>query len=696
MRNCTSLFIVFILCLLWASTSFSQESGDRYMWLEEIESDKVLEWVKTKNKSTVDELEKYPEYQDINTKVLSILNSKDKIAYPSIRGDYIYNFWQDATHQRGIWRRVPFKGYFKDAIEWETVLDLDELSEKEGEKWAFEDASFLYKTNDLCLLSLSRGGADAVVTREFDLKKKSFVEDGFYIPEAKSDVSWIDRSTLVVSTDFGKGTTTTSGYPRITKIWKRGTALAEAHVLFEGEESDVGAWGFSINTPENQYLVVMRALTFFSSQKYILHDDKLVQLDIPEDSQLHGIFKKQLLVELKSDWKIEGNTYKEGALVSIDYGELLKGKHNIKVIFVPNERSSLASVSMTQNYLLINKLENVISQLYRYSLENGDWVSSKIDAPNYGTISIISTEDFSDHYFFQFTNFLNPSMLYYVYDKDQRITLVKSLPHYFKSENLQVEQYEVASKDGTKIPYFIIFSKDIVLDGSNPTLLYGYGGFEVAMRPYYSATLGVSWLEKGGVYVHANIRGGGEFGPNWHKAAIKENKQKSYDDFIAIAEDLIQRKITSPDHLGIMGGSNGGLLVGVACTQRPDLFNAVVCSAPLLDMKRYNKLLAGASWMDEYGDPDIPEQWEYIKKYSPYHNIHKSKEYPKILFTVTTRDDRVHPAHARKMAAKMEEQGHKFYYFENIEGGHGAGVTNEQRSQMISIEYTYLLKMLNN
>jgi prolyl oligopeptidase len=543
------------------------------------------------------------------------------------------------------------------------------------------------------MVELSRGGSDAVEMREYDLNIKAFVENGFFIPEAKGSVDWIDENTLLISTNFGEGTLTTSGYPRITKIWKRGTPLSEAKTLYEGKDTDVGIWGYVVNTPERQYVVTHRSITFFTYEMFVLNGDKLVKLDLPEDVQLDGFFKNQMLVELKSDWTVGDNTYKQGAMISIDFDKFLDGDRNFQIIYEPDDRSSLVSVSNTKDFLLLNKITNIRSELVKCLLEDGKWKMKKVEAPDFGAISISTADDFSDQYFFTFTNYLEPSSLYYVSD-NQDIKKVKSLPHFFDSEKFEVEQYEAKSKDGTMIPYFIIFAKDMLLDGKNPTLLYGYGGFEVSMRPRYSATIGNCWLEMGGVYVVANIRGGGEFGPQWHQAALKENRQRAYDDFYAIAEDLINRKITSPSHLGIEGGSNGGLLVGVAFTQRPDLFNAVVCAAPLLDMRRYNKMLAGASWMGEFGDPDIPEEWAYIKKYSPYHNLDKSQKYPKVLFTTTTRDDRVHPGHARKMSAKMTDMGIDNFYFENTEGGHGAGVTNEQRAFMTAIEFTYLHKML--
>ncbi len=694
----TKIFILFLVTglLLIPNLIISQEQEDKYLWLEEVESEKSMDWVKAQNKKTIDVLKGQPEFQDIYDKTLEIYNSKDRIAYPSIQGKYLYNFWKDENHKRGIWRRTSLKEYQKDNTKWETVLDLDALSKKEGEKWAYKGAAFLYPDFDRCMLMLSRGGSDAVEIREYDLKKKDFVKDGFFIPESKGSESWVDKNTLIINTNFGEGTMTTSGYPRISKIWKRGTPLTEATILFEGNETDMGIWGFVSNTPERQYIMVYQAITFYTSNVYVMENDKLIKLDIPKDASMQGVFKNQILVELKSDWNVVGNKYKQGSLLSIDYNKFLKGDRNFNLIYQPDNRSSLVSVSSTKNYLLLNRSTNVKSELYKYYLKDNKWLNEKVKAPDFGTISVSSTDEFSDQYFFNFQNFLIPSSLYYVADKSDKIQKVKSLPEFFDSSKFEVKQFEVASKDGTKIPYFMVYSKNMKFDENNPTLLYAYGGFQSSKLPFYSASYGSSWLERGGVFVLANIRGGGEFGPKWHQAGLKENRQRVFDDFIAVSEDLIKKKVTSPQHLGIKGGSNGGLLVGVAFTQRPDLYNAVVCAVPLLDMKRYNKLLAGASWMGEYGDPDIPEEWEYIKKYSPYQNVFESKDYPKVFFTTTTRDDRVHPAHARKMAAKMDSQNHDFFYFENTEGGHGSGVTNEQRAFSSSLQFTYLLKMLKS
>ncbi|MBN1893548.1 S9 family peptidase [bacterium] len=694
MKNDIPSFLLFIFLSAGVPILSGQEQSDPFLWLEDIDGQQSLEWVKARNGRTVETLTGHSDFKDLNGKILSILNSRDKIAYPSIQGEMIYNFWQDEIHKRGIWRRTPAQEYAEQEPEWETVLDMDSLSDTEAEKWAFKEADFLCPDLDICMVRLSRGGSDAVEIREFDLRKKSFVENGFSLPQAKGGVSWIDRNTLLVATDFGPGTLTESGYPRIVKIWKRGTALAEAETLFSGNESDMGVWGFVINTPERQFVGLMRMITFFTMNHFLFDKGELKKIDIPEDAQLNGFFKNQMLVELKSDWTIEGKTYRQGALIGIDADRFLKGDRDFHVLRRPDEHSSLVSVSYARNYLLVNTLNRVRSELYRYTLAGTEWKSEKIPAPDFGALRVASTESFSDLGFFEYENFLIPGTLYRISGWEGQIEAVKSLPHFFKNGDLEVKQMEARSKDGTPVPYFLVAPKNLPLDGSHPTLLYGYGGFEISETPYYSGILGSAWLEKGGVYALANIRGGGEFGPKWHQAALKENRQRAFDDFIAVSEDLIRRKITSPSCLGIMGGSNGGLLVGVAFTQRPDLFSAVVCQVPLLDMQRYNKLLAGASWMGEYGNPDIPGEWEYIRKYSPFHNLAADRKYPKVLFTTTTRDDRVHPGHARKMAAKMESLGHDFFYYENIEGGHGSGVTNEQRAFMRSLEYMYLWKML--
>jgi prolyl oligopeptidase len=690
-RHINSCLIVGLL--LFPSLILAQEQKDPFLWLEEIDSPKSMEWVKSQDTVTVHEIEKFSQFQNLYENNLKILNSKERIAYPSIVGNYIYNFWQDSVNERGIWRRTSLESYLTASPKWETVLDIDSLAKSDGVNWVYDGADFLYPDYNLCLVNLSRGGSDATVVKEFDLRTKKFVDGGFELPEAKQSVTWIDKDHLFVGTDFGEGSMTTSSYPRIVKKWMRNTSLSDAKTIFEGKPNDVGVSGYEINTPDRSYQFIHRGITFYTSDTYTIINDSLIKMDFPEDAQFDGIFKNQILLELKSDWNPRGEIYNQGSLISIDYDAFLKGDRNFLLVYNPGPRESIVSVSNTKDFLLVNKLDNVRGELFKYKLLDGKWDGEKINAPDYGTISVISTDDFSDRFFFAYTNFLNPTTLY-LYDENGSVKKIKNLPEFFNATKFEVKQYEAVSKDGTKIPYFIVQNKNIKYDGKNPTLQYAYGGFEVSMNPYYSATIGTEWLERGGVYVLANIRGGGEFGPKWHLSAIKQNRQKAYDDMIAVSEDLIKRKITSSQHLGIMGGSNGGLLVGVMITERPDLYDAVVCQSPLLDMKRYNKLLAGASWMDEYGDPDKPEEWEYIKKYSPYQNVSKDKKYPPILFTTSTRDDRVHPGHARKMAALMESFRNPVYFYEYTEGGHSAGVTNKEVAFESALTFSFLWMQL--
>lgn len=693
MRNLiTILLTVFILLQSYNEIQASEES-DPYLWLEEVEGEKALSWVEGRNEATLAVLKAQPMFEETYEKALEILNSDERIAYPYIRGKYIYNFWKDEKHERGIWRRTTLAEYLKPSPEWEILLDIDKLCKEEGEKWVYKGAEGLYPDYTRYIVYLSRGGGDATVAREFDADSKEFVKDGFYLPEAKGSVSWKDMDTLYVQTDFGEGSLTDSGYPRIAKIWKRGTPLSEAKTIFKGETTDVDVGCGVINTPERQYDVINRSITFYTFHYYVIEGGKPLKIDIPDDARFGGFFKNQMLVRLKSDWDTDDQIYKQGSLISIDYDKYLQGDRKFTAIAEPDERLNVTGFSSTKNLLLVNTLNNVRTELYKYRFQNDAWQKEKVNAPGLGTFDVVSPDEQSDQYFLNYEDFLTPTSLYYVSDEQKRVK-TKNLPAFFDSNHLEVKQLEALSKDGTKIPYFLVKLEGMKADGSNPTVLYGYGGFEISVLPFYSSILGKAWLERGGVYALANIRGGGEFGPKWHKSALKENRQLCYDDFIAVAEDLITRKITSPRHLGIMGGSNGGLLVGAVFTQRPDLLNAVVCLVPLLDMKRYNKLLAGASWMAEYGNPDIPEEWAYIQKYSPYHNVFSDKKYPRVFFYTSTRDDRVHPGHARKMVAKMEDMGHKVYYYENTEGGHAAAVTNRQIALRAALMYTYLWKQL--
>lgn len=672
---------------------YSQET-DKFQWLEDVDSKKSLDWVEQHNKETLEKLTKLGNYKNIYDKSLSILNSSDRIINPSFHGQYIYNFWQDKEHVRGIWRRTAVKDYINGKPKWDVLLDIDALSKKDDIKWVFKGASGLYPNYDKYIISLSKGGGDAVIYKEFDANKKEFIPNGFSLPESKGSASYWDENTLIVSTNFGEGTMTTSGYPKQVKLWKRGTDLKEATLLIDGATSDVSVGGYRVKDGDNSYLFINQGVTFYSNKNFIWLNNKLIKLDIPDDANINNLLNNQLIVHLKSDWKVNNTLYKQGTLISLNFTQLIDGKKEIQSIYVPDQFSNIEGVNVTKNKLLVNVLKNVKSELYVIGFKNGKWEKIKVPAPDFGTLNIGSIDEFSDQYFFYFQNFLTPSSLYFGDATTNKISVVKSLPAFFDSKKYTVNQYKAKSKDGTMIPYFVVAPKKLVKNSKNPTLLYAYGGFEASSLPYYSGVTGTNWLDNGGIYVLANIRGGGEYGPKWHQAGLKEKRQNIYDDFHAVAEDLIHKKITSSQHLGIMGGSNGGLLVGVAFTQRPDLYNAVVCAVPLLDMKRYNKLLAGASWMGEYGDPDKPEEWAFIQKYSPYHNLKENAKYPEVFFTTSTRDDRVHPGHARKMVAKMTDMGYKVYYFENTEGGHAGSSTNDQRARAVALQYAYLFMKL--
>lgn len=686
------MLIIITLLVLIVSPVYVQVNDDPYLWLEEIDAEQSLTWVENRNEDTKQKLAGHPVFEPIRARILEILNADNRIPFPGIMGNYLYNFWQDTENPRGLWRRSTWESYLTGNAEWETVLSIDALAEEEDVNWSYAGAVCLPADYTRCLVRLSRGGADAVEIREFNTMTKTFIEDGFYLPEAKQSVDWLNENTLLVASDFGEGTLTTSGYARIAKLWTRGTELSEAETLFEGETTDVLVAVSSYKTADRTYGVIIHRPSFFRGSTYVLMNGDLVHIDLPLDAT-PTLMGDQLVVRLRSPWEVGEATFPEGALISTNIDAFLSGERDFQIILEPGERSTIRGVTATRSNLLVNLLDNVRAELRRYTFTDGVWDYEKIESPEFGTVSFASTSHTTDRFFFISTGYTHPTTLY-ITEEDGATHRVQSTPDRFNTDGIVVTQREATSKDGTLIPYFVVHSEDLVMDGTNPTLLYAYGGFEVSVTPSYNATVGAAWLERGGVYVVANIRGGGEFGPQWHRSAQRENRQRAFDDFIAVAEELIEANITTPEHLGIQGGSNGGLLVGAAFTQRPDLFGAVVCSVPLLDMRRYHTLLAGASWMAEYGNPDDPDDWEFIKQYSPYQNVREDQSYPRVLFTTTTRDDRVHPGHARKMAAKMEDMGYQVYYFENTEGGHGAGVTNEQRALMTAITFTYLWKEL--
>ena len=679
---------------------------DPFLWLEDVTGERALTWVRGRNALTEAALMARPGFAEREKAIREVLDSRDQIPHVSRIGSHVYNLWRDAANPRGLWRRTTLEEYRKPQPAWETVLDLDALGKAEGENWVWGGATCHGPAYRRCLLQLSRGGADATVVREFDLVAKRFVpvsEGGFTVPEAKTSVTWADGDGLWIGTDFGPGSLTTSGYPRVVKRWQRGTPLADAKTAFEGRVDDVYAFVSVDRTPGFERTEFFRAPDFYSSEMVLLQGERLVPLPKPLDANLR-FWREHVLMDLRSDWQHGGQRFVRGSLLVADAQAYLAGRATWTALFTPSATRSLEDTTTTRSRIVLNILDNVANRLEEWSppaRPGAAWTRRAVQAPHPGTLSVAPLHDplqkddpLAEDYLLTSADFLQPDTLWLGRTGSDARDRLKSRPSFFNAEGMRVEQRFATSKDGTRVPYFVVWPKGATADGRNPTLLYGYGGFEVPMTPWYSGGIGRAWTTQGGVFVLANIRGGGEFGPAWHQAAILGHKQKSYDDFAAVAEALIRDKVTSPAHLGIEGGSNGGLLVGAVMLQRPELFGAVVCQVPLLDMRRYHKLLAGASWMAEYGDPDKPEHWAFISQYSPYQNVKPTQKLPPVLFVTSTRDDRVHPGHARKMAARMIEQGHRVWYWENIEGGHGGAADNAQRARMQAIEYAFLWKTL--
>ncbi len=675
--------------------STAAASDDPFLWLEDIHGDRSMEWVKAQNAITAKQFMDSPEFTRTRDRILEVLDSDARIPYPNRMGGYLYNFWQDKTNPRGVWRRTTLDEYRKTDPQWETLIDIDALNKAENAKWVFKGADCLKPGYQLCLVSLSPGGGDAIEVREFDLRSKSFVKDGFRLPVAKTQTGWIDENTLYVGTDFGPGSMTDSSYPRIVKEWKRGTPLSAAQVVYEGKNTDLAVSASHDRTPgfERDFVTVTK--DFFHAEVYQRKDGKLVRVDVPTDADMDA-HREWMLVKPRSPWTVGSTTYPAGTLLATKYAAFMAGKREFTVLFKPDAHTALASYSWTQHHVILNLLDDVASRIVVLTPQAGDWKRASMEgAPTLSTISITDTDaDNSDEYWLNIAGFLTPSTLQRGVLGEGNAEVLKTQPAYFDASKYEVSQHFVASKDGTRVPYFEVAPKGIRLDGGNRTLLYGYGGFEVSLQPFYSGSVGRAWLERGGVYVVANIRGGGEFGPDWHQAALRENRPRAYEDFAAVAQDLVKRGVSSAKHLGTEGGSNGGLLMGNMLTLYPQLFGAISCEVPLLDMKRYSHLSAGASWMAEYGNPDTAD-WEFIKTFSPYHNVKADGKYPPVLFYTTTSDDRVGPVQARKMAAKMEAMKlPDVWFYENLEGGHGAGADNQQAATMHALAYDFLWDQL--
>ena len=698
------LFLIILVVSVFSGCQTSQFSqakrmgivDDSYLWLEDIEGDKSLEFVKSENERTLNHFRSNPLFQKIENDARSIYLAKDRVPLVTLKNGELYNFWQDKKNPRGIWRKTTVESYKSKKPRWETLLDIDKLAANENENWVYKWSSTLAPDHTRALVHLSRGGKDATVVREFDLVTKKFVENGFYIPEAKSRVAWNDRDSIFVGTDFGQDSMTDSGYPRIVKLIKRGQKLSEGIVVNEAKKTDMMAYSYVYRADGQSYIFHHIQHGFYSAETW--YEDKegnKFKVTLTDNMVFYGVFNGNLFYEVKKNL----GAFKGGSVVYFPLDAVVKGaltREQFKLLFSPSEKRFLQSMTVTKNHILMTISDDILPSVEKVSLQkNGEWLYEKVNLGTNGVAAITSTDEESDLFISSYVDYLTP-MTFYLSNANssKKPEILKRAQSRFNSKNMVSERLEAISKDGTKIPFFVIRKKDLKLDGKNPTILYGYGGFEASMYPFYLSDIGKIWSENGGIYVVANLRGGGEFGPDWHRSVLKENRHKVYDDFISIAEVLISKGYTSPQHLGTMGRSNGGLLTGATFVKRPDLFNAVISAVPLLDMLRYHKLLAGASWMDEYGNPDDPKMREEILKYSPYHNIKKDQKYPEVLIMTSTKDDRVHPGHARKMAARMKEMGHPYYYYENMEGGHAGTANVEQQVFWTALRFTYFWEKL--
>lgn len=693
--------LVLFASLAMPIAAAAQSGDDPYLWLEEVSSPRAMAWVEQHNKTSTTLLEADPRYATLYDQALAIAAAKDRIPVPSFTRGEIYNFWQDATHLRGIWRKTTLASYTSADPAWTTVLDIDALGKAEGKSWVLKGTQCLRPDDRRCLVSLSDGGEDAVEIREFDLDTQKFVAGGFHLPRGKHRVAWEDENHLLVATDWTAGDLTPSGYPYVVKRLARGQAMAAAVEVYRGDRND-GGYGVSPAVLRDgqgrQLAYIERPLDTFHHQTFIVTAKGAVRLAIPDKADVEELVDGRVIVSLNEAWPAAGPKFTAGAVAELDLAAVkaAPGKLTPKLIWTPGPRDSLGGISATRDKLLITTLSNVQGRAYVYTPKaGGGWTSARLALPDNLTVGFGATDDKSNQAFVGTSGFLTPSTLYYTDVAKGGLTPVKTIAPKFDASNDVVEQLEATSTDGTRIPYFVVHRKDIKYDGTTPTLLTAYGGFQVSQTPNYSGTTGKLWLERGGAYVLANIRGGGEFGPAWHEAGLTVKRQIVYDDFAAVAKDLIARHITSPRRLGIQGGSNGGLLMGVEFTQHPELWNAVVIQVPLLDMIRISKIAAGASWQGEYGDVNAdPAVMAFWQKLSPYHNLKPGVAYPEPFIFTTTKDDRVGPQHARKFAARMEEMKLPFLYYENTEGGHGAGADLKQAAHTTALTMTYLTRKL--
>jgi prolyl oligopeptidase len=693
-------FVLSFCFLLLVFPAQAAAMDDPYLWLEDIDGSRALARVKELNAATTQRLTSQPSYGALYRDALAILQSSSRLPDVEPVGGWLYNLWRDAAHPRGLFRRATPEEFRHDQPAWQTVVDIDALAKTEGKPWAFGGVTWLHPENKRCLFRLAPAGGDAVEEREFDVDKLAFVPGGFVLPTAKSTVAWRDANTLFVATDFGPDTLTESGYPRVLKLWHRGTPLAVADKVYEGQKSSVSVSGHRFRTSAGDIDLVTESLTFWTAKHFQLVDGQLHALGLPPSAVVVDGFRGRLVVRLRDDWSFNGAQYRAGSVVLVEPAALRGGKGTGELLVAPTPTEVVEHVHVGPDAIFVGMLDNIRGRLYRYTPGEAGWTMQAIPFPDNGTLRAAIDHDSGDAVVV-YESFLTPPTAYFVPAKGREPERLRGQAPTFDGSRFDVRQYRAKSADGTEIPYFVVGAKDMKLDGTNPTWMFSYGGFENSLKPSYSGSYedlhgayGKLWLERGGAFVLANIRGGGEFGPAWHQAALREKHIRCFEDFEAVARDLSARGITSPAHLGIEGRSNGGLLVGATMLRHPELYGAVVCGNPLLDMKRYHKLLAGASWVAEYGNPDVPEDWAFLAKYSPYQNVQPGAKLPPVLFYTTTRDDRVHPGHARKMAAKMEALGYAVDYHENTEGGHHGSVTNEQLATRLAHSYTFLWQHL--
>ncbi len=678
-----------LLALILAAPAARAQDADPYLWLEEVDGARPMAWVQAENKKSAARLESDPRYPVFLKEARAIFTAQDRIPTPRFRAGGVDNLWQDATHPHGLWRHTTLAGYRTAAPPWRTLIDVDALAKAEGKNWFFKGANCLKPAETICLVSLSDGGGDAVELREFDTSTGRFVDGGIRFPNGKQNVAWIDRDTVIAGREWAPGEVTASGYAYVLKTVKRGQAPVE---VFRGQKTDVSAAPIVLvgEGGRADAVIVRRGVTFFESEYSLIEPGGLKRIPLPLKSQYEGYVGGQAVFSLKADWQ----GFKAGDIVAYDLRALKAGAARASLVFHPGPRQAVQNVTTSDGKLVVALLEDVKGAVDVYTPAAGRWSVRRLALPKDANITVVDADGKTDQLFATVEGFLEPTALWWADGASGQVAKVKSLPARFDGSKHVVEQFWATSSDGTKIPYFLVRPKAMKLDGSTPTLMYGYGGFENAKPPVYLPEMGKLWLERGGAYVIANIRGGGEFGPAWHQSVLREKRQLAFDDFAAVAKDMFARKVTSPRRLGIYGRSNGGVLTTVSMTQHPELWNAIVIESPLVDMLRYHKLSAGASWVGEYGDPDVPADRAFIAKYSGYQNLKAGVRYPEAYITTNTRDDRVHPGHARKYAAKLAELGVPYLYYEQTFGGHANDADPELNAGRWARHYVYLAQKL--